>query len=214
MSELLGDLARWAVEAVHSFGYLGVFVVVALANLHLPVPTEVSLPLSGFLVGQGRFSFVLVMVASTAGGLAIALVHYLPGLWIGEERLRRFIGRIERFGLLSVSDLDKASEAFERHGGKAVVIGHLVPGIGALISLPAGLYRMPLLGFVFYTVLGSALWNGVFVGLGWALGRQWRLVERYAPMVEYPVLVAVVAVVILWMVRPRRKARGGDRSAR
>jgi membrane protein DedA with SNARE-associated domain len=141
----IGDLAGWAVEVVFSLGYVGVFLVVALANLHLPAPTEVTLPLSGFLVGQGRFSFVLVMVWSTAAGLLIALLHYYPGAWIGKKRVRRFVRRLERFKLVSVSDLDKASAAFERHGGKAVVIGHLVPGIGALISLPAGIKRMPIL---------------------------------------------------------------------
>lgn len=199
---------------VFSLGYVGVFLVVALANLHLPAPTEVTLPLSGFLVGQGRFSFVLVMISSTAAGLLIALLHYYPGMWIGEKRVRRFVRRLERFKLVSVSDLDKASAAFERHGGKAVVIGHLVPGIGALISLPAGIKRMPVLRqFVPYTIIGSALWNGIFVGLGWLLGRQWRLVEQYAPLVEYPVLAALVLVILIFVWR-RWRSRAGKKRVR
>ena len=198
MRGLLTDLTQWAVEVVYSFGYVGVFVVVALANVHLPIPTELTLPLAGFLVGQGRFSLVLVLVASTAGTVVGALAHYLPGRWLGEERLRRFIKRVERFTLVSESDLDRASEMFERHGGKAIVIGHLIPGIGSLISVPAGIQRWPVYGrFMVYTLLGSVLWNGAFIGLGWLLGAQWALVGRYARIIEYAVLAAVL-VGILW----------------
>src|SRR5919206_1363831 len=152
MFDRLADLTQWAIDVVYSFGYVGVFVVVALANVHLPIPTELTLPLAGFLVGQGRFSFVLVLAASTAGGVVGALVHYLPGRLLGEESLRKLIKRIERFKLLSESDLDRASEAFERHGGKAIIIGHLIPGVGSLISIPAGIKRMPILPpFIFFT---------------------------------------------------------------
>ncbi len=211
MSELLAGIACWAVELLCSSGYVGVFVVVALANLHLPVPTEFALTLSGFLVGQGRLSFVSAMASSTAAGLLIGLLRYFPGLWISEERVRRLLRRVERYKLLPVSDPDKASGAFERHGGKAVVIGHLVPGIGALISPLAGIKRrMPFLErFVPYAIVGGALWNVVFAGLGRALGRQWRLVERYAPLVEYPVLAAIAGA-ILWFVwrRTRSRTRG------
>jgi membrane protein DedA with SNARE-associated domain len=147
MRDLLVNLTQWAVEVVYSFGYVGVFIVVALANVHLPIPTELTLPLAGFLVGQGRFSLVPVLVASTAGTVLGALAHYLPGLWFGEERLRRF--------MLS-------------------------------------------------TLLGSILWNGAFIGLGWLLGVQWALVERYARIIKYAVL-AVMLVVILWFLWHRWK---------
>jgi len=198
MFDRLAGLAQWATEVVYSFGYVGVFVLTMLANLHLPLPSELFLPLAGFLIGQGRFSFALVLAASTAGAVIAALVHYFPGLWIGEERIRGLVRRIERYKLLSVADLDRASEAFERHGGKAIVLGHLVPGVGALISLPAGIKRMPLLReFMVYTIIGGALWNVIFIGLGWVLGANWPIVERYATVAKYAVLVAVV-LVITW----------------
>src|SRR5437588_12037442 len=127
MSDLLGNLARWAIDAVYSFDYLGVAFLTALAHLHLPIPTPLFLPLTGFSVSQGRFSFVAVLVASTAGAVAASLVLYLIGLWIGEESLRRLIKRAEGFKLVSGSQLEKASEAFEQHGGKAIVISHLIP---------------------------------------------------------------------------------------
>jgi membrane protein DedA with SNARE-associated domain len=112
-------------------------------------------------------------VVSTVAAVTASLVLYFLGVCIGEEGLRRLIRPIERFKILYRSDLDKVSKVFERHGGKAILIGHLVPSIGALISIPVGIKRMAVLGrFMTYTVLGCALWNGVFI-LGWILGAQW-----------------------------------------
>ena len=205
--DLFVELAQWVVEVVYSFGYAGVFVLIALINLHLlPLPTQLILSLAGFLVGQGRFSLVLVLTAATAGALTASLALYFLGLWVGEESLHRLIGRLERFKLVYRSDLDKASKVFERHGGKAIVIGHLVPAVGALISIPAGLKRMPLLRqFVVYTMLGSGLWNMSFITLGWVLGAEWVVIEQYTPIIEYAVLAALVGGA-LWLVWHRRKA--------
>lgn len=208
MSDLLAYLAQWAIAFVYSSGYVGVFVLIMLINLHLlPVPTQLPLALAGFLIGQGRFSFVLVMVASTAGAVTASLVLYFLGRWIGEENLHRLIKRFEWLKLVFGSDLIRAGEVFEKHGGKAILIGHLVPAVGALISVPAGLKRMPIFGrFMVYTILGSALWNGVFVVLGLVLGAQWESVRQYAPVVEYTALAVLIGGVI-WLLRRRRKAR-------
>jgi membrane protein DedA with SNARE-associated domain len=206
VGELLTDLARWVTDVVHSFGYVGVFVLIVLGDLRLPIPTELTLPLAGFLVGQGRLLFIPVLLTATAARVTTSLILYTLGLRIGGERLRRLIRRFERFGLLFTSDVDKASEVFERHGGKAVLIGHLVPGVGALISVPAGLKRMPIRWrFLGYTALGSTLWTGALVGLGWALGSRWRMVELYASFIGYAVLAAVVLGVI-WLLWRRWKA--------
>lgn len=201
MIDPLAGAAQLTVDVVYAFGYIGVAVLIAMGYMHLLVPTGLVLALAGFLVGQGHFSFVWVLVASTIGGVFGSLVLYLPGLWIEEESIRRFIGRLERFKLVYRSDLDKASKMFERHGGKAILIGHLVPGITALVSIPAGLKRMPIYGrFMVYTVLGCVLWNGGHIGLGWALGAQWELVEQYGRIVEFAVLLAMVGGVFwfLW----------------
>ena len=207
MGDLLGDIAQWTIDVVYSFGYVGVAILTALGYLHLLVPTGLVLSLAGFMVGQGQFSFIAVLIWTTVAGAAGSLILYLPGLWISEESLRRYVRRFGRFVFVYESDLDKASKMFERHGGKAVLIGHLLPGVTALVSIPAGIKRMPIFGrYMFYTVLGSALWNGAHIGLGWALGSQWTLVERYVRIVEYAVL-AVIAVGVLWFLWCRWKAR-------
>lgn len=194
MGNVVGDVAHWIQEIIHSFGYGGLVALVALSNLFLPVYTEVILPFAGFLVGRGRFSFPLVLLSATAGSVAASLLLYYVGLRVGEDRLRRLVKRVERFRIVTVSDLDRASKFFERHGGMAVLIGQITPNVGAMISIPAGMKRMPLFGrFLGFTVLGGALWNGTFITLGWAFGARWETVERYMPVVEWTVLVLLLA---------------------
>lgn len=206
MGSLLAELARWVVDIVDSFGYVGVFVLVLAGSLFLPVPTELTLPLFGFLVGQGRLSLFPVLLSATAARVGAAVIFYALGRRIGEERLRRLFERVERTKLLFVSDLDRASAAFQRHGRKAILIGHLIPGVGALISVPAGLNRMPIRWrFLGYTVLGATSWTGTLVGLGWALGRRWRMVELYASFVGFAVLAVLVSG-MLWFLWRRWKA--------
>lgn len=213
MSDPLAYLAHWAVEVVYSFGYIGVFVLIVLANLHIPIPTELTLPLAGFLVGQGRFSFVLVLLASTTAAVGASLVLYFLGLYIGEQRLNRFVKLAERLNLLHGPDIDKVSKAFERHGRKTILIGHLVPSVGALISIPAGIKGMPLRWrFTVYTVLGCVMWNGVFVILGWVLGARWTVVEQYMPVIEHVLLVGIAIGIFCliwrrWKVRRAAKAQ-------
>jgi membrane protein DedA with SNARE-associated domain len=207
MGALLAEASRWAVDVVGSFGYPGVFVVVAFGTfLDLPLPTEFTLPFIGFLVGQARLSFVLALLVSTVARVAASLALYYLGLRIGKERLRRLLKRAERFGLLFRLDLDRASGLFERHGGEAVLVGQLLPGVGGWISVPAGLERMPIWWrFIGYTIVGSALWNGSLISLGSALGTRWKMVDLYASIIGYGVL-CVVVFGILWFLWRRWKA--------
>ncbi|CAA9386561.1 MAG: hypothetical protein AVDCRST_MAG22-300 [uncultured Rubrobacteraceae bacterium] len=207
MGSLLAELARWVIDVVHSLGYVGVFVLILAGSLYLPVPTELTLPLFGFLVGQGRLTFVPVVATAAAARLLASLVFYALGRRIGEARLRRLIVQAERTKLVYGSDLDRASGAFQRHGGKAILIGHLIPGVGPLISIPAGLKRMPVRWrFLGYTIVGCTSWTGTLVGLGWMLGRRWRVVELYTSYVALAAL-AVLLLAVLWFLRRRWMAR-------
>jgi membrane protein DedA with SNARE-associated domain len=205
MGGVLTDLVRWVIEVVHSLEYGGVFVLILAGSLYLPVPTELTLPLFGFLIGNGRLSFVPVLLAATAARVCAALVLYSVGYRLKEARLRRVIEPFERSKLLFVSDFETASAVFERHGGKAILLGHLIPGVGALVSVPAGLKRMPVRGrFLGYTILGCSIWNASLIGLGWALGGRWRIVEVFTSFVGGAVLIVLISATV-WFFWRRRK---------
>jgi membrane protein DedA with SNARE-associated domain len=130
---------------------------------------------------------------------------YEVGLRISEARLRRLVKRLERYRFVFVTDLEGASKVFEQHGGKAILVGHLIPGVGALVSVPAGLKRMPLRWrFLGYTVLGCTLWTGGLIGLGWALGGRWRIVEAFTSFVGSAVLILLVSAILFFFWRRRR----------
>ncbi len=137
-----------------------------------------------------------------AGSLAL----YALGYWLGEARVRELIRQYGWYLLLREAELDRAQGWFDRHEGKAVVIGRILPGLRKLIPLPAGIVRMPIKRFVLYVALANGFWNTVLIGLGWVLGDQWEVVRPYAHLLEYGVLVGLAAAAV-WFVWHRLNAR-------
>ena len=200
---MFDSIAEWVISVIETLGYLGLTVLVALENVFPPIPSEIILPLAGFLVGQNRFSFPLVLIATTLGSLIGALVLYGIGLAIGQRRVHRLVERYGHWALLTIEDLTRSENWFDRYGPVAVFTGRLVPVVRSLVSIPAGYRRMPLGQFLLLTCFGSALWNGLLVGLGWALGENWHVVEEYVGWLQY-VVIAVAAFLILRFVWQRR----------
>lgn len=199
MSGPLAGLADWANDTVESVGYVGIGALVALANVVPPIPVELILPPAGFVAGEGRLWFPAVVAAATVGSVAGSLALYALGYWLGEARVRELIGRYGRFLLLREADLDRAQGWFDRHEGKAVAIGRILPGVRKLIPIPAGIVRMPMKRFVLYVALANGFWNTVLIGLGWVLGDQWEVVRPYAHLLEYGVLVGLAAAALWFM---------------
>jgi len=207
MSGPLSGLADWITDVIEYAGYLGVGVLVALANVVPPIPVEAILPLAGFVAGEGRLWFPLVVVAATVGSVAGALALYALGYWLGEARVRKFVRRYGRFLFLKEADLNRAQLWFDRHGGKVVVVGRVLPGARKIVPIPAGIARMPVGRFVAYTAFANYLSNSVLVGLGWVLGERWEIMRPYVQLLEYVILVGLAAIVLLH-VRRRWSARG------
>jgi membrane protein DedA with SNARE-associated domain len=203
---LFGGIANWALDLMESLGYVGVAAITALESTVVPIPSEVVLPLAGFLAGQGRFSLPAVILAATVGSVVGALVMYALGAWLGERRLRALVDRYGRYVMVGGADVDRADDWFDRHGAAAVLIGRLIPVVRSAISIPAGLRRMSILTFVVYTTIGSAVWNGALIGLGWLLGDRWQQVQPYVSYVEYGVIALVLVVIgrFIWSRRQKR----------
>jgi membrane protein DedA with SNARE-associated domain len=199
-------VAEWVISVIETLGYLGLTVLVALENVFPPIPSELILPLAGFLTGQDRLSFPLVLVATTLGSLLGALLLYGIGMAAGQRGIRRLFERYGHWALLTSEDLTRAENWFDRYGPVAVFIGRLVPVVRSLVSIPAGYRRMPLGQFLLLTGFGSALWNGALVSLGWALGENWRQIEEYVAWLQY-LVIAAVAILVLRFVWQRLRGR-------
>ncbi|MDF3856219.1 DedA family protein [Paracoccus sp. P2] len=192
----------WVVSTIESWGYLGVLMLMVAENVFPPIPSEVIMPLAGFLAGSGRMSLTLTILVGTIGSVLGTLMWYYIGLWFGEERLKRFAARHGRLLTLSPADIDAAHDWFQRHGAMAVFFGRMIPAIRTLISVPAGLARMPMWKFLLYTVIGSALWTGVLTFAGLMLHENYALVADWVDPLSKLVVVAVVAIylyrVVTW----------------
>jgi membrane protein DedA with SNARE-associated domain len=202
-SELTG-LAGLITDIIAALGPIGVGVLVALETVFPPIPSELILPLSGYLASQGRMSLAAVVIGATLGSLAGALALYWAGAALGQKRLRRLA---ERTPLVEVDDLERAEGWFDRHGGLAVLIGRVVPVVRSLVSVPAGVERMPLWRFILYTIIGSGVYNLVLIGLGYVLGSRWKTVEQYSNYLNYAIYAAILVAVGLFALKRVRRRR-------
>ena len=204
------NIVDWAVETMDSLGAVGVFLLIFLENLFPPIPSEVVLPLAGVTSAGPDSSYWAMLLASVAGSVVGACLLYGLGRLLGPQRLRRIVIRLP---LVHVGDYDKSVEFMDRHGCKAIFFGRFVPGIRSLISIPAGLYAMPIGMFTLLTAAGSAIWNSVFVTIGYYMGSNWTVIEQYTDIFSDVVYAAVALVVAVFVVRlilrERRRRRLG-----
>lgn len=203
LRELTGILG-WAERMMNSLGEWGVGFLVLLETVFPPIPSEVVLPLAGFITSQGAMNLPLVIATSIAGGYVGALGLYALGAALGQERSVRILARLP---LVDREDFERADGWFSRHGKASVFFGRLIPGVRSLISLPAGAQRMNLLTFSVLTLAGSGIWNGVLIGLGVALGTQYALVEQYSRYLNYAVYAVLAGLLVGLVVRRVRRAR-------
>jgi membrane protein DedA with SNARE-associated domain len=199
----LSQIGTWVTDLIQQMGLFGVGLLVALEKVFPPIPSELILPLTGYLTGQGRMSFAGAIIASTMGSVAGALVLYYIAMWYGEDRVRTFSKRYGHWLQIGDEDLDKADEWFDRRGGAAALFGPLIPVVRSAVSLPAGFRHMAVWKFSLYTAIGSTVWNSLLIGLGWWAGDQWHVVEQYAGYFSYFV-IALFVIGIAWFVWKRR----------
>ncbi len=188
-------------------GYPGLALLMFLENVFPPIPSELIMPFAGYLSGKGALSFPLVIAVGTLGSLAGQLPLYALGRRVGGERLRRFAARHGHWLTVSPADLERAERWFGRHGRKAVFLCRFVPGLRSVISVPAGMMRMELAGFLLFSGLGAALWNVLLASAGRLLAQRYGEVEAWLSPVGYGVIALALAVYAVRVVRMRRAAR-------
>lgn len=187
-------MTDWIRSLMEEWGAGGVAVLMFLENVFPPIPSEVVLPLAGYQAAAGDLSLVLALAAGTAGSLAGVTLWYGLARWLGSRGLKRFARRHGRLLTLSADDIDRVNDWFGRHGGKAVLLGRMVPGIRTLISVPAGVCGMPVWKFLLLSGVGTAAWSAALITAGYQLGAEFEQVGKYVS----PIGNLVFGVVAVW----------------
>jgi membrane protein DedA with SNARE-associated domain len=195
-------LCHYNTMLINYLGYTGVFVLMTLESMIFPVPSELVMPFAGFLIVMGHFNVVPVIVASSLGSIVGSLLSYGMGR-MGEPVVLRY----GRYLLLNQHHLEWTKKFFERHGGKTIFIARFIPVVRHLISIPAGLARMPLIPFILYTVAGATLWNVFLTYLGMRLRENWWVIQRYTHILDYFVVAGLIGAVVYmaWKLKKARK---------
>ncbi|HET7202243.1 MAG TPA: DedA family protein [Steroidobacteraceae bacterium] len=188
---------------IGSAGYPGIALLMLLENIVPPLPSELIMPMAGFVAAGGKLSLVGVILAGTLGSVAGALPWYYLGRWLGPERLRQWAGRHGRWLTLTPAQADRVDAWFARHCGKAVFFGRLAPAVRTLVSVPAGLFGMSLRRFLLYTALGSGLWSTALAVAGHSLRDGYAQVSHVLNPATNLVVAAIVLVYVYRVIRWR-----------
>lgn len=214
---VLESIVQWVVNLMEALGAPGVGIAILLETIFPPIPSELVLPLAGFTSTQGDLNAVAAFIWATAGSLVGAWLLYWLGAAVGARRLREIADKIP---LTEATDVDKAILWFSKYGSFSVFTGRLIPGVRSLISIPAGVERMPLVRFTAWTLAGSAIWNALLIWLGVTLGANWHRVtdvmDSYSTVI-YVIIAVILALALFFLLRRsyvRRHEAPEQRSAR
>lgn len=194
----------WITNLINSQGYLAIILLMFLEDVFPPIPSELIMPMAGYTVKQGKLTLIGVIAAATIGSVLGSLPLYFLGKTVGEDRLKDWADKYGKWLTLSREDIEKAQGWFDRHGGLAVAIARLVPGVRSLIAVPAGIHGMNLPLFLLYTAIGAGIWSSGLAYVGVVLGNNYEKVEEYLSPVSYLVLGLVVLVYIVRVVKQHR----------
>jgi membrane protein DedA with SNARE-associated domain len=198
ISAILEILAAFIISVISQTGYLGILLLMAIESACIPLPSEVIMPFSGYLVFTGRFRLAGVALAGALGCNLGSLVAYYVGSWGG----RPLVEKYGRYLLVTHHDLEMADRFFARFGEWAVFLARLLPVIRTFIAFPAGVSRMNVARFHIYTFLGSLPWCCALAYAGMALGERWTILREYFHRFD-AVLAVVIVIGAVWFVHNR-----------
>jgi membrane protein DedA with SNARE-associated domain len=196
-------LCNYNTAIIQQCSYIGIFILMALESMIVPIPSELVMPFAGFLIFTGHFDPVWVMVASGLGSISGSLASYGMG-WLGEPAVLRY----GRYLFLNPHHLEWTKNFFARRGNITIFISRFIPVVRHLISIPAGLARMSLAPFILYTAVGACLWNGFLAYCGVRLKENWRIIQHYTHILDYVVLACLLAglAYFVWKFREARRS--------
>lgn len=199
---MLNEIIQTIVSTVGTWGYPGIFLMMALESSFFPFPSEVVMIPAGYLAYKGEMNLALAVLAGIAGSLAGALFNY----WLALKLGRPFLQRYGKYVLIKEHTLQRMEDFFARHGHISTFTGRLIPAVRQYISLPAGLARMNLAVFSFYTSLGAGIWVTILAVLGYTLGHNEQAIRGNLHLITL-FLLGSVAVIVLLYVRLKLKKK-------
>ena len=198
---MIHDIAQFLVNQIGDMGYVGIFLLMFLESTFFPFPSEIIMIPAGYLAYQGEMNLYMVILVGILGSIAGALLNYYLAMHLG----RKIILKYGKYFFIKEETLDKLDTFFAKHGEISTFTGRLIPGIRQLISLPAGLARMNIAKFSFYTAIGAGIWVVVLVAVGYVVGSNQELISEYMKSATLIALVSVVLIIIFYVVRNRRR---------
>jgi membrane protein DedA with SNARE-associated domain len=195
------ELLYYIVEFVKTFGYLGIFIMTFVESTFIPLPAEITMIPAGYLISKGAMNFWLVFFFSVSGAVLGSWLNY----WIAKHYGRKLIINYGKYFFMNKQKLDKIEEYFKVHGPISTFTGRLIPGLRHYISFPAGLAKMNLKLFLYYTGLGGGLWMTCLLLIGYFIGANEDLVHEYLFYLQIGLLVFVVLMVVWYVFVYRRK---------
>lgn len=168
------------IDIVNKFGYMGVILLIAVENIFPPIPSEVILTFGGFATTISNITVIGAIIAATIGSVLGAIVLYWIGRVLNEERVDKLVdSRVGKILGLKKDDIHKAFSWFDNKGKFAVFFGRFIPIVRSLVSVPAGMAKMPMMPFLVLTTIGSFIWNTVLITLGRIAGASWNRIAEY-----------------------------------
>src|SRR5579864_7848480 len=204
LDQLISGVSAFIIATIAAFGYGGVVLMMAIESACIPLPSEIIMPFSGYLVATGRFGLQMVAIAGAVGCLLGSYVAYFVGSWGG----RPFLERYGRYVLIAPHELETADRFFARWGSHAVFWSRMLPVVRTFIAFPAGVARMRLIPFTVYTLLGSYLWCLALAYVGMKLGQHWKDLAPYFHRFDNVIamlLVVAIAVFVYAKLRGRNQ---------
>ncbi len=201
--DFFAAISSWIINIISHFGYGGVTFLMALESACIPVPSEIIMTFSGYLVWIEKMSFLPVVLWATLGNLLGSIVAYIVGFYGG----RPFVEKYGKYLLISGDDLDRAENWFRKYGAWSVSFSRMLPVVRTFISLPAGIARMPFLKFSIYTALGSLPWAVILTYIGVIMGENWSGIEVYFRKFDWLVAILAVLFVAWWLLRKLKPKR-------
>ncbi len=201
---MLEILAHYIITFIQATSYLGIFILMTLESALIPIPSEITMPFSGFLASTGVLSVWPIIFVGTLANLVGSLIAYYIGYLLEETVLLGLIKKYGKFILVTEHEYHRAEKWFQKYGDKIIFISRLLPGIRTIISLPAGMFEMDIKKFVIYTTLGCFIWSVLLTYTGFYLGENWQSLEGVYRKFEIVIVVAIV-VAVAWYIEKHLK---------